>query len=356
MNKVEVITTEGQLREAAAYLAGEWGDARVADAKSPGRGAELTWKRLHWMELGNPHHGAAPMGWLLRAEEGEVVGVHLAMRHRFKTMDGASAVAVCSHNYYVSEAFRGMPGLALFQRFWAMRKEATLICLTAGANSAEFWRRFGAQPAEGFDAEWMKVWRPGPLVEEALLRRGLPGIAARCAAWLMPFRIGGGRKRADADCHRLAPSDMDRCALEMARDPSACGRVEYSGEYLRWRYSMPEDQGLGLWEVIFAGGEKVWVGIRERRRGMRQQVLSIQVLDVVGPADRRAAALDLVATVNRRDSALCQMRGIACEADDMQAAGFRRRGLSACIAWTSAMGRGGGLRLQEADGDGGCYG
>ncbi|MGC4016775.1 MAG: hypothetical protein QM755_20005 [Luteolibacter sp.] len=109
------------------------------------------------------------LGWKL-VVNGEFQGIHLATP--FRLGDASTGkLQLVSHNFYVAEAWRGMPGLALFRAFLARKKQFKLVATTANAQSGALWKALGGMAIPGTELEIYRLRIGLPLVEEAIVRR-----------------------------------------------------------------------------------------------------------------------------------------------------------------------------------------
>ncbi|MBM4061146.1 MAG: hypothetical protein FJ265_08630 [Planctomycetes bacterium] len=346
----------GDLPAAAAFL------ERAVDAMPNVGPAELRATRapvllgrLRWLLLQNPAADpAAGLGDGLVDANGAIAGLHLV--HPQPLRCGESPVrALCSSNFFVAPEAR-MQGYFLFRRFLKL-PAAAHFATTCNRNSGALWQKLGGVAVPGSDAEALVVLRPGPLVEEALLRRGL-GALARPANVLSRLAAPFLRRRGPRAL-RLRPCvDWDRLAALAARcRPADRLTADRTAAHLQWRFAATPARGdVEVFAVAGPAGEFGYVATLRGRRGRREQIRSRTLLDVVLPADVPfGGVLAALGEACRSDADLLAMAGwLAAQAQPGPRVLVRRFDApQAFVAGRDAAGRpwAESAAFQPADGD-----
>jgi hypothetical protein len=327
---------EADLGDAAAYLAGLRG-AEAEPAAPPSDLAAETARihdRLRWQLVRNPARLAdTAFGHCLRDAEGAVVGTHLAIPQRF-ALGARRLVGLLSADLRAApQAARHSSGM--FLAYLRLRGGDFHYATTANRNAGAFWEQRKAPPAPGSDHEFVLVLRPGPVLEELALRRGVPAAAARAAraagpllgAALAAARAFAGRGAASRPSVRAADDFDELAALAERHRPEGALTNERSAAHLRWRYGeCPGSERNRLLRIDDAVGNRAWAALQRNLAGSARQVRDVRLLDLVRPEALDAdGVLGALVDEARRDGDMLRIQGGALPGELLLRRGFRLR-------------------------------
>ena len=196
-----------------------------------------------------------------------------------------------------------MQGFYLFRRYLATPGVDFWYANSCNEQSGVLWSKSKGLPVAHSDEEYLFVYRPGPVLMELAMRRGVP------ARWAAPVRWAGStagvvvRPRRPRTTFRVEPCiDWERLAdlSERCRDPKelTCDR---SAAYLRWRYARAETPAGQIRKPdvyrFEGGGAEGWFALGHARRGQEEQIRSVALLDAVWPRDKATFAEVLAAVI-----------------------------------------------------------
>jgi hypothetical protein len=252
-------------------------------AVQSGRQAADVESHLRWFLLENPaREPDIPLGCGLRSTDGELVGCILCVPQRFRYQQQVLTV-MGSSSFYVDERYRGSGGL-LFLKFSEFGRRWLLFGNSANADAAGLWKARGAKPIPFSDQELFGVLNWQPVIEETLHRKGagagfLSRLAARAGA-----AVAGITKRLKVDDEpgSLSPlhSADEAMALPINEPPTELTAAR-DRDYIRWRYFSNRDKTVAVFAFRAPRlGRATLVTVNQRARGYRQQIKTLNLLDV----------------------------------------------------------------------------
>jgi hypothetical protein len=267
-----VAILERDMTEVARFIAGQ-----------SGREPAQVESHLRWFLLENPARiPDGPLGHGLRAPDGRLVGCILCAPQTFRYQE-QDLVLMGSSSFYVDEPFRGRGGL-IFLKFSELAREWPLFGNSANADAARLWKARGATPIPLSDHELFGVISWSPILEEVLVRK-----AGRRGPWNLigklasPFAALSSRLKLACDgsesLSRLTSAeDVLALPIHQARAELTAAR---DLPYLRWRYFSGRDSTVAVFAFRRRGVEgPVLVTVNQRPRGYRQQISTLNLLDI----------------------------------------------------------------------------
>jgi hypothetical protein len=296
-------------------------------------------KRLSWILLDNPARAPGdPLGWLLRAPSGEITGCTCCTPQKF-CVSQTTVTLMMANSFYVDDRYRGA-GTSIFLKYLQLGRRYPLFVSSANATVAEMWRKLGGYPLGNSDHEIFGVLRWPPLVAERVYRQTASDLLARftsalASPWLRTRR-------------HLLPDAAEGQLLALASPEEAasiCAKHETDKitncrdtPFLKWRYFSGVDTSTRLFAFRTRDGEKkqFMVVVCLQNRGYKQQIRSLQVLDIWGEPDPQTC-LAIADCLWREYREQIDMLVFRCLDPTQQRAltanGFRMRSFSAPIAW-----------------------
>lgn len=340
---------ENEIAEVAAFI-----------AVQSGRSLEAIEAHLRWFLLENPaREREQPLGFALRSSA-EIVGCILCSPQLFQ-LGQQRILMMGSSSFYVDEEYRGHGG-RIFVQYSRLASRWPLFGTSANAMAASLWRAVGAIPIPHSDGEMFGVLRWSPVTEEFMYRRTSNSSLSGAAA----ASISG----AVALFRRLKIDDSNAEALHTITCAEQAGDIvrQYPTEkltalrdlaYVRWRYFSGKDATTRLFAFRDdASGKDILVTVNQRLRGYRQQIKTLNVLDVypdVSPAYWLPIVGALIARFSPSVDAVV-LRGINVETRNaFRKVGFQWRALEAPNGWLLDKARLPPARdwyIVPADGDG----
>jgi hypothetical protein len=315
------------LEEVARFI------VRVSKSQSP-IGSAIA--RLSWILLENPaRESGQPLGWLLRASSGEVVGCMFCAPQKFCLGQTAFTVMM-ANSFYVDNRYRG-GGASIFLKFLQLSRRYPLLVSSANPTVAEMWRKLGGYSIGHSDYELFGVLRWPPLLAETVFRRlasdGPARLAAAAASFLMRPRL---RLHPNAPTGQLVPLTSADDAADICREHHSAGITNCrDSSFLKWRYLSGSSPNTRLYAFRERNMQFV-IGACLQNRGYRQQIRALHVLDIWGEPDPEsclAIAASLWAEYREQiDMLVFRCLGPAQHRVLMNA-GFRVRRFAAPIAW-----------------------
>jgi len=311
--------------------------ARFITAES-GRTAGSVEAHLRWFLLENPARDSRMlMGWGLRSSADDLVGCILCVPQVFR-FQKTTLTLMGSSSFYVDALHRGGGGL-IFLQYSRLCAQWALFGNSANSEAAALWKARGAIAIPDSDHELFGVLRWSPITEEILQRKIGEGMAHLPAKVIAPFmrlwrrphlegvrpvdlvRLTGPEQVMDLPVSR--PSDL----LTSARDLA----------YVRWRYFAGQDPTA---EVFSARSTQlktdVMVAVNQRRRGHRNQIRTLNLLDVYPAVSTECMVMIVSALVlrYRENIDAVVLRGQDAERQAaFQRIGFVRRALTNANGW-----------------------
>jgi hypothetical protein len=215
----------------------------------------------------------AMLGWKLVTEEG-MEGVHLATPFKLAQSRGLMEHELVSHNFYVTEAWRGLPGLGLFRAFLAEKKRFHLTATTANAQSSALWKALGGRPIPESSSEVYQMKLSAGFIEEAVARK-FPKLQKHMhwpVATLAKLKLDGALRRA-------APRDVQVVSAQ---------KLAHTAELIRWWLENPLSR-VELVELLMADGT-CYALVELAGRGHRGQIKTALVRGLWGTAWAKSPA------------------------------------------------------------------
>ncbi len=300
-------------------------------------------ERLAWILLENPARVPGdPLGWLLRAPSGEVIGSMSCAPQKF-CFGQTTFTLMMANSFYVDDQYRG-GGTSILLKYLQLGRRYPLFASSANATVAEMWRKLGAYPFGNSDREVLGIVRWAPLLAESVYRMTASDRIARFTAalasplaslWLRaPRRLLLGN--AEGELVPLAnPEDAACVCAEHRSDKITSCR---DAPFLKWRYFSRVDPTTRLFAFRPRHGEKkqFMVGVHLQNRGYKQQIRALHVLDIWGEADPKTS-LAIAACLAREYRDQIDMLVFRClnptQQQALTANGFKVRPFAAPIAW-----------------------
>jgi len=309
-------------------------------ASQSGREPAAVESHLRWFLLENPARDPAlSLGCGLRSPQGELVGCMLHVPQIFRFQQQTFPVILAS-SLYVEARYRGNGGVVLFRKFMELGSKWPIFTNSANPVAAVFWRSRRAVPIPYTDHELLGVLRWQGMIEEGLVRRGVPNLAARAASgpaglFVRPFRrfkLDGG---SPDDLVPLASAeDVLRLPMQGSQSEMTANR---DLEYIRWRYFSRQDATVAAFAFRNKrSGTEVLVTVNRRPRGYRGQINTLNLLDIF-PAVAPEVCVSIVAGLAERYRGAVDaivLRGLDEARQDLFGRlGFMRRQFDAPNGW-----------------------
>src|SRR6266853_3416777 len=140
-------------------------------------------KRLSWILLENPaREPGDPLGWLLRAPSGEVVGCMCCAPQKF-CFGQTTFTLMMANSFYVDDEYRG-GGTSILLKYLQLGRRYPLFVSSANATVAEMWRKLCGYPLGNSDWEVLGIVSWPPLLAESVYRKTASDRMARFTAAL----------------------------------------------------------------------------------------------------------------------------------------------------------------------------
>jgi hypothetical protein len=300
-------------------------------------------ERLSWILLENPARGPGdPLGWLLRAPSGEVVGCMCCAPQKF-CFGQTTFTLMMANSFYVDDQYRG-GGTSILLKYLQLGRRYPLFVSSANATVAKMWQKLGGYPLGISDREVLGIVCWPPLLAEGVYRKTASDRMARFTAVVasplasLSFRGRRGLLPGNAE-GELAPLDSPEeaaniCAEHHSDKITSCRDVAF----LKWRYFSRIEPMTRLFAFHPRAGEKkqFMVGVHLQNRGYKQQIRALHVLDIWGEADPKTS-LAIAACLWREYREQIDMLVFRCLDPTQEQAlttnGFRVRPFAAPIAW-----------------------
>ncbi len=266
-----VSLTASDIAEVAGFIAAQ-----------SGRTKESVEAHLRWFLLENPAlQSQDPLGFGLRSAD-QLVGCILCSPQIFR-FQNRKVPFMGSSSFYVDEAHRGHGG-RIFLQYSKLGKERPLFGTSANADAAALWKAAGGNPILYSDRELFGVLHWPPVAEEFVYRRHAGSFLTRLAGssisraggLLWPFRID------DVDSNPLRPITSAEEALDLPIDAASPKLTAFRDlPYLRWRYFSGRDATVAAFSFrSHQPDQEVLVTVNQRPRGYRDQIATLNILDV----------------------------------------------------------------------------
>ena len=311
--------------------------ARQIDADS-GLSVPQIIARLHWIVVENPaREPGMPLGWCVRNSAGQIAGCMFCAPQRF-VLGESRCTLMMSSSFYVDQKHRGA-GTSIFMKFVQLGRRYALFSTSANAVVANMWKKLGAYPLGNSGHEMLGIVHWRGVVEDVLVRRlGSNSFSRVLAAGLTPFMAVSRRLPTTIGSADLVPLQAPEEAATLCAGvlPNRLTTLR-DAAYFRWRYFSAVDPTTRLFAYRPLNSDKrLLVGINQRRRGYRQQIRALNLLDLFGepnPEDIKAIAnLLLCQYRNKIDMLVFRCLDPASQ-QAIRPMGFVRREFDAPIAW-----------------------
>jgi hypothetical protein len=230
-----------------------------------------------------------PCGEIIRNDQGSVVGM-ICYHPVFYRFGDRRLLGLGAHNFFVDPTAR-MQGFILFRRYLNHPRADFCFSTTCNANSGPLWTKCGAVPVPDSDAEYLLVFRTGPVLQEAAMSKRVPKTLASALGLIGP--LADLVMRTGKTVRRIAVErceDWDRLAAiaDQNRDPSRLTPDRVANEMKR-KYEPIIRGGVatgkvdGTYRFSDKSGREGWFSVREKSRGALGQIRSVNLLDVIWP-------------------------------------------------------------------------
>ena len=247
-----------------------------------GRPREKVDSHLRWFLLENPaHYPGGPLGFGLRSGS-QLVGCILCSPQTFR-IEKKQILLMGSSSFYVDDSCRGHGG-RIFLQYCRLAMEWPLFGTSANAEAAALWKAAGAKPIPGSNGELFGVLRWAPVVEEFAHRKNPSRALSRLAGTpvsnlvsrIRPLKIDGGKSGA------LQPlSSAEQVAELLTENFSTKLTATRDLPYIRWRYFSGRDATTAVFAFRNRASDRGnMVTVNQRPRGYREQINTLNVLDV----------------------------------------------------------------------------
>jgi hypothetical protein len=250
-------------------------------AAQSGRECKTVLAHLRWFLLENPARTPKlPLGFVLLAA-GDLAGCILCVPQVFLYRT-QRILMMGSSSFYVDKRHRGYGG-RIFLQYSRLGSRWPLFGTSANPASAALWKAAGAKTIPNSDGEWFGILRWPPVVEEIAHRRTSNPFISRLAkspisnvAALFrplktdPLHADSFRPIVSAEQVNDIVREHNAEGLTALRDPA----------YVRWRYFAGGDATVALYGYRGKLGQDILVTVNQRTRGYRNQINTLNVLDV----------------------------------------------------------------------------
>jgi hypothetical protein len=271
--RAELISIERKgLPEVASFIASQ-----------SGRSQDSVEAHLHWFLLENPALRAEdPLGFGLRSAD-RLVGCILCSPQFFRC-EKQTILFMGSSLFYVDDRHRGYGG-RIFLQYCRLGSRYPLFGTSANAEAAALWKAARASPIPHSDGELFGVLRWPPIAEEVAHRRFSNRLLSALAGSFVAA-IAGVLRPLKIDCSSsdklrpLTSAERANDLLQLHHSPTKLTAAR-DLPYLRWRYFSGRDATIAVF--AFRSDQldhEVFVAVNQRIRGYREQIKTLNVLDV----------------------------------------------------------------------------
>jgi hypothetical protein len=314
------------------------GDIACFIARQSGRTREAVESHLKWFLLENAAlQPEIPLGFGLRSAD-RPVGCILCNPQNFHFHD-ETIFLVGSSSFYVDETHRGAGG-RIFLQYCRLGNRHPLFGTSANPAAAALWKSAGASPIPYSDGELFGVHHWPPVAEEFVHRRYSNPILARMAGSSIT-NLAGLQRRLKIDrgeAELLHPLNSAEQVMDLPIHGFAA-KLTASRDlpYIRWRYFSGVDATVMAFSFRSrTPGQDVLITVNQRRRGYREQIKTLNVLDVypeVGPEDWLRIVGALVARFRKDVDAIVLRNQSPDQRQMLCARGFQLRAFDAPLGW-----------------------
>jgi hypothetical protein len=309
-------------------------------------------KRLSWILLENPaRESDHPLGWLLRARSGEIVGCMCCAPQKF-CLGQTVFTLMMANSFYVDDQYRGA-GTSIFLKYLQLGRRYPLFVSSANPTVAEMWQKLGAYPLGNSNHELLAILRWAPLIAENVYRKTASDPIARSAAALasplMSMSTWSGTRRllTAAAEGELVPLNNPEEALRICEEHRSDNLTSCRDTaFLNWRYFANTNDTTRLFafrpstadmiEPKSGDKKQFMVAVELQDRGYKRQIRTLQILDIWGEADPQTC-LAIAASLCREYREQIDMLVFRClnasQEQTLAAHGFKVRPFAAPIAW-----------------------
>jgi hypothetical protein len=282
--KMDVPAPEQRSQRAGlvALLEKDIGEIAQFVANQSGRPRETVEAQLQWFLLENPaRRENDPLGFGLMVAD-QLAGCILCVPQFFQ-FGQERILLMGSSSFYVDDRHRGQGG-RIFLKYSRMANQWPLFGTSANPEAAALWKAAGAKPMPYSDRELFGVLHWPPVAEEVVHRkyssRFLTRVAgssvSQLARLLRPLKIESGNcgtMRELTSAEQVNDLPIHGCAAKLTAMRDLM--------YIRWRYFSGRDRTICA--LAFRSREpdqEVLVTVNQRIRGFRNQIKTLNVLDV----------------------------------------------------------------------------
>lgn len=296
-------------------------------------------KRLSWILLENPaRERGDPLGWLLRDASGVVVGCMGCAPQKF-CFNQKTCTMMMANSFYVDDQYRGS-GASIFLKYLQLGRRYPLFVSSANATVAELWQKLGGIALGNSDHEVFRILRWPPLLAEGVYRRTSSRRAATFVAALSSPLLRARRQLlSDAAYGKLSPIHTPEDAVRICTAHLSDKITSFRDTpYLRWRYFSHDVSNTTLFSYSASAAENqaFMIGVRLQNRGYKQQIRTLQILDVWGEPNPKMY-LEIADHLCREYREQIDMLVFRCLDPTQQQLltnhGFKVRSFAAPIAW-----------------------
>jgi hypothetical protein len=277
--RAELVTMETKdIPEVASFI-----------ATQSSRSRESVEAHLRWFLLENPALRAEdPLGFGLRSAD-RLVGCILCSPQLFR-FEEQTILFMGSSLFYVDDRHRGYGG-RIFLQYCRMGTRHPLFGTSANAEAAALWKAAGARPIPHADGELFGVLRWPPIAEEVAHRRYSNRLLSALAGSSVAT-IAGAFRPLKIDCSssdKLQPLTSAEQVSNFLQLHLSSAKLTAARDlpYLRWRYFSGRDATVAVF--AFRSDQldhEVFVAVNQRIRGYREQIKTLNVLDVYPEVSR----------------------------------------------------------------------
>lgn len=307
-------------------------------AAQSGRTRESVEAHLRWFLLENPvHQPQNPLGFGLRAAD-QLVGCILCSPQAF-CFENKKILLMGSSSFYVDDRHRGHGG-RIFLQYCRLARQWPLFGTSANPDAAALWKAAGASPMPYSDGELFAVLRWPPVVEELVHRRISNRMLDRMAqspisqlvALVRPLQIDAIASDAlqpltSAEQVNGLSIHQPSMKLTSLRDPA----------YIHWRYFSGRDATAAAFAFRSRNpDQEILVTVNQRTRGYRNQINTLNVLDVYPevPLEEWLRIAGALAAYYQKNIDAIVLRNQAPERQKiLRQKGFQHRPFDAPIGW-----------------------
>jgi hypothetical protein len=283
---IEAVREDG-LSRVAEFLA-EWRGSdvenkiQVPESLDPAR----IERQLIWRLVQNPARCAASdLGYLVRNDDGNIVGTILVFPGRFLLGDRC-LTGLCSSCFFVKPGAR-LQALLIFKKYLALPRYDFYFGTTCSAYSGKLWQKLQGWAVPNSEFEYILPFRIASLLDALADSKGMHRswriLARAIGHGTDVLRSALGRPRSDLKVERT--EDWDHIAhISCQHRNSAVLTSERTANYLEWRYERsPSETPRDVFCFRDKTGNEGWFAIGGVARGKRGQIHGSLMMDFVLP-------------------------------------------------------------------------